>query len=319
MIIPALPFTLRQLEVFSTLARTGSFRASAEELGISQASVSSQLKVLEDQLGVTLFDRKPGRSPLLTAEGRAFESDLRHFYAAAQALAAHRVTGDRPEAAIQFRLLVGQGMFDFFIRQKLDGFLADHPNVELEFDTHPPTSDTPRLLQAGRFDFALINLREDQDVPPGMTPLARVRGGIYGHRRFAEGRNLPLTAEEVSLLPFVLPHAGSKQERELLTALARANIRPRKVVGHSQYYDVMGAMLERGIAVASFSEPLLRPEVRENVIQLMPVVDWRMLLFRKPAAPDPRRDAVERFLIASTIGDPAFPAAEVFQTTGVAD
>ncbi len=312
MIIPALPFTLRQLEVFAALARTGSFRTSAEELGISQASVSSQLKVLEEQLGLTLFDRKPGRTPLLTAEGRAFESDLRQFYAAAQVLAAHKVTGDRPESAIQFRLLVGQGMFDFFIRQQLDRFLADHPLIELEFDTHPPTSDLPRLLQGGRFDFALINLREDQDVPPEMTTLALVRGGIYGHRKFAEGRSLPLSPEEVSLLPFVLPHAGSKQERELLVALARANIRPRKVVGHSQYYDVMGAMLERGIAVASFSEPLLRPEARENVIQLMPVVDWRMLLFRKPAPPDPRRDQVQRFLVTSTIGNPAFPAMEVF-------
>ena len=313
MIIPSLPFTLRQLEVFATLARTGSFRTSAEELGISQASVSSQLKVLEEQLGLTLFDRQPGRTPLLTAEGRAFESDLHDFYAAAQVLAAHKATGDRAESAIHFRLLVGQGMFDFFIRQKLDGFLADHPLIELEFDTHPPTSDLPRILQAGRFDFALINLREDVDVPPDMTALARVRGGIYGHRKFAEGRKLPLSPEEVSLLPFVLPHAGSKQERELLAALARADIRPRKVVGHSQYYDVMGAMLERGIAVASFSEPLLRPEVRANVIQLMPVVDWRMLLFRKPAAPDPRRDAVEQFLVASTIGDPDFPAVELFR------
>ncbi len=318
MIIPNLPFTLRQLEVFSTLAQTGSFRASAEDLGISQASVSSQLKVLEEQLGFSLFDRKPGRSPLLTAEGRAFASDLREFYVAAQMLAAHKVAGDQRESAIQFRLLVGQGMFDFFIRQKLDGFLAENPLIELEFDTHPPTSDMLKFLQTGRFDFALINLREDVEAPPAMIPLATVRGGIYGHRKFAEGRKLPLSPEEVSLLPFVLPHAGSKQERELLAALSRADIRPRKVVGHSQYYDVMGAMLERGIAIASFSEPLLRPEVREQVIQLMPVVDWRMLLFRKPAPPDPRRDAVERFLITSTIGDPAFPAIEVFQSPGSA-
>lgn len=318
MIIPSLPFTLRQLEVFATLARTGSFRRSAEELGISQASVSSQLKVLEDQLGLTLFDRKPGRTPLLTAEGRAFENDLRAFYAAAQVLAEHKATGERAESAIHFRLLVGQGMFDFFIRQKLDGFLAENPLIELQFDTHPPTSDLPRLLQSGRFDFALINLREDQEMPPDMTALAKVRGGIYGHRKFAKGRKLPLSAQEISLLPFVLPHAGSKQERELLAALARFDIYPRKVVGHSQYYDVMGAMLERGIAVASFSEPLLRPEVRRDVIQLMPVVDWRMLLFRKPAAPDPRRDAVERFLVSSTIGDPAFPAIEVFHPASAA-
>lgn len=315
MIIPALPFTLRQLEVFSTLAKSGSFRACAEQLGISQASVSSQVKALEEQLGVTLFDRKPGRTPLLTSEGRAFEDDLRQFYAAAQALAAHKTAGDQPDRTIQFRVLAGQGMFDTYIRQKLDGFFAAHPEIELEFDTQPPTTELPRLLQRGRFDFALINLRTDQPIPPEMVPLCRVRGGIYGHRKFAEGRDLPLSPEEVSLLPFVLPHAGSKQERELLVALAAAGIRPRKVVGHSQYYDVMGAMLERGVAVASFTEPLLRPEIRDQVIRLMPATDWHMMLYRKPAAPDTRRDAVVDFLRESTIGDADFPAADAFAVT----
>lgn len=281
-------------------------------LGISQASVSNQIKVLEEQLGLTLFDRKPGSNPVLTAEGRAFARDLHEFYVSAQALAAHKVTSNKPEAPIHFRLLVGQGMFDTYIRHKLDGFFTEHPRIELEFDTQPPSTAIPSLLEKGRFDFALFNLRADQEMPAGVMPLAVVRGGIYGHRDFAEGRSLPLSPEEVSNLPFFLPHAGSRQERELLTALSATGIHPRKVVGHSQYYDVMGAMLERGVAVASFTEPLLRPEIRQTVIQLMPAVNWQMLLFRKPATPDIRRDAVERFLIDSTIGDPDFPYEKTF-------
>ncbi len=79
------PFTLRQLEVFSSLCTTRSFRRSAGTLGISQASVSNQMKALEGQLGLALFDRKPGRRPTLTAEGMAFLDDLRAFQAAAQA------------------------------------------------------------------------------------------------------------------------------------------------------------------------------------------------------------------------------------------
>jgi DNA-binding transcriptional LysR family regulator len=39
-----LPFTLRQLDVFASLCATRSFRRSAESLGISQASVSNQIK-----------------------------------------------------------------------------------------------------------------------------------------------------------------------------------------------------------------------------------------------------------------------------------
>src|SRR4051812_16505220 len=99
-IMTALPFTLRQLDVFASLCATRSFRRSAESLGISQASVSNQIKTLEEQLGVSLFDRRPGQRPTPTAEGMAFFDDLRAFQAAGEALAAHRRRGpnDAPQS-----------------------------------------------------------------------------------------------------------------------------------------------------------------------------------------------------------------------------
>ncbi len=312
MIISGLPFTLRQLEVFASLAETGSFRSCAEKLGISQASVSNQLKVLEEQLGITLFDRKPGRRPLLTAEGRAFETDLHDFSQAAQKLAAHRSRADGEEQPITLRLLVGQGMFDFYIRPRLDRFLVDNPQIVLDFETHPPAPEIARILRVGGLDYALVNIRDGDEEPAEMRPLALLDGGIYGHRSLAQGQPLPLTPEEVSALPFVLPPAGSRHERNSRASLARKGVRPRKIVAHSQYYDVMSAMLERGVAVAPFAKTMLRPEVREYVVELMPLVLWRMMLFRRPTAPDPRRDIVERFLIECTIGNPDFPVVTVF-------
>src|SRR5687767_11864723 len=115
-----LPFTLRQLEVFASLCATRSFRRSAESLGISQASVSNQMKALEEQLGVQLFARRPGQRPTLTPEGAAFFDDLRAFQAAGEALAAHRRrSGDEAEQRIRFRVLIGQGLLDGYIRSKL--------------------------------------------------------------------------------------------------------------------------------------------------------------------------------------------------------
>ena len=77
-----LPFTLRQLDVFASLCATRSFRRSAESLGISQASVSNQMKALEAQLGLQLFARRPGQRPTLTPDGMAFLDDLQAFQAA---------------------------------------------------------------------------------------------------------------------------------------------------------------------------------------------------------------------------------------------
>ena len=315
--MPALPFTLRQLEVFSSLVDTQSFRLSAERLGISQASVSNQIKVLEEQLGTRLFDRKPGLRPLLTADGQAFLVDLRAFEQAGAKLATHRRSmSDSENRPLRLRLLVGEGMFNGYVRPKLDGFFARHPLIELGFETVPPSSSLVKTIESERYDFALFNLRADFAIPPGLRRLARLRGGIYGHRKFARGLRLPLTPEQVNLLPFVLPPAGSRQEREVLQSLDHYGIRPRKVVGHSQYYDVMAAMLERGVAVSSFSEAILPRSMREEVILLLPIEDWNLLIYCKPAAADPRRDHVERFLVESVLDDPDFPSLQSF---GMAD
>jgi DNA-binding transcriptional LysR family regulator len=308
----SLPFTLRQLEVFSSLCTTRSFRRSAENLGISQASVSNQIKTLEDQLGVPLFGRRPGQRPTLTAEGMAFLDDLRVFRAAAEALASHkRRSSDEPQI-VRYTILVGQGMLDRYIRPKLDRFFAANPGVDLQFEGRTPSGDLARDVEDGRYDFAMIHRRADRAVESHLRQLALVRGGIYGHRKFASGRHVPLQPQVINTLPFIMPLAASTQEREMMQFFERHGIRPRRVIGHTQYYEVMAAMLERGVGVASFADSILPPEMRDDVIQLYPLENWRLLWFRKDAGSDPRCDAVERFLISSVLQDPNYRTISVF-------
>ena len=218
--MPNLPFTLRQLDVFESLCATRSFRRTAEALGISQASVSNQVKVLEEQLGLTLLSRRPGKRPSLTQDGLAFLDDLRAFRSAGERLAAHRRDLSEHERPVVYRIRVGQGLIDHFIRPKLDRFLAQNPSIELEFDAQPPSFRYVRDIDEGRFDFALFHLRADRPVEPGIRQLAMVRGGIFGHRKFLRDRQPPLDADEINHLPFILPRAGSDQEADVLRAYA---------------------------------------------------------------------------------------------------
>ena len=149
----------------------------------------------------------------------------------------------------------------------------------------------------------LIHQRADRPVEPYLRQLALVRGGIYGHRKFAEGRQLPLPAEMLNALPFIMPLAASAQEAEMLRLFDRYGIRPRRVIGHTQYYDVMAAMLERGVGVSSFADAILPTEMREQVIMLHPLENWRLLWYRKDAGGDPRCDAVQAFLVSSVLRD----------------
>src|SRR5919199_5911035 len=60
---------LRQLQYLSCIARVGGFRRAADELDISQATLSEQIKLLERELGVRLFERG-ARTVSLTEPGR---------------------------------------------------------------------------------------------------------------------------------------------------------------------------------------------------------------------------------------------------------
>ncbi|MDE1557265.1 MULTISPECIES: LysR family transcriptional regulator, partial [Comamonas] len=65
-----LHLTLRQLDIFSAVARHGSTVAAAEAVGLSQSATSAALQQLETGLGVQLFERV-GRHLVLNDAGRA--------------------------------------------------------------------------------------------------------------------------------------------------------------------------------------------------------------------------------------------------------
>lgn len=69
------PLPLSGLQAFEAAARTGSFRAAADELGISASAVSHAVRKLEDLLGAILFERE-GRSVRLNPVGSILASHV---------------------------------------------------------------------------------------------------------------------------------------------------------------------------------------------------------------------------------------------------
>ena len=81
---------LYQLRSFAAVAELGHLTRAAERLHVSQPAVSAQIKALEDELDVVLFERG-ATGMALTAAGRALLADARRVIAAAQALQSHAV------------------------------------------------------------------------------------------------------------------------------------------------------------------------------------------------------------------------------------
>lgn len=76
---------LKQVEYFIKVVETGSFSAAADELYISQSSLSKQIMALENELGFSLFDRSK-RKIVITPAGKVLLSHARNLYSAYQAM-----------------------------------------------------------------------------------------------------------------------------------------------------------------------------------------------------------------------------------------
>jgi len=303
-----LPFTLRQLEVFERLCELKSFRATSEALRVSQASVSNQIKVLEGQLGLKLFDRPSGKTPTLTREGAEFLADVVHFREAAMRLASHRRKNQAREnkESITIRFFVSQYLFNRLIRPNLAIVLEQSPNVDLRISSdHYDHSPSDYIWAAGH-DFILVHEDLGAKLHPNSKIVAQAPGGVFGHKKFLNGLSSPITVEEVSDLPFVLPPEGSFFENHVLSNLAKVGIKPNNVVARAQHFDVMCNIIDAGKAVGGTLHAIFSPEQRENVVMLYPSAGQRLVLYRHPGCLEPDHDLFEKFVISSALADPAY-------------
>ncbi len=122
-------FTLRQLQFFVAAAEAGSVSGAARGLSISQSSVTEAIRALEDDLGVSLFDRQ-ARGLLITHKGSAF---LRHARQILADVAAARMAFRDETEAITGRLSLGVTSLvaGYVLSDILQRFRRAFPLIEL--------------------------------------------------------------------------------------------------------------------------------------------------------------------------------------------
>ncbi|WP_189458244.1 LysR family transcriptional regulator [Jeongeupia chitinilytica] len=142
---PHLP--LNALRAFESSARQLNFTRAAQELNVTQAAVSQQVRALEDRLGCTLFKRLP-RGLALTDEGRALLPVLSDAFGRIEQVLKQFDGGHFHEV-----LTVGVvGTFAVgWLMPRLRRFGEAHPFVELRLLTHNNLVD----LAAEGLDFAI--------------------------------------------------------------------------------------------------------------------------------------------------------------------
>ncbi|WP_348263807.1 LysR substrate-binding domain-containing protein [Telmatobacter sp. DSM 110680] len=117
-----------RLMVLRAVARQLSFRKAAEELYLTQPAVSLQIKALEEDLGVQLFDRT-GSRVALTAAGRVMLNHAEQVHAMLQQ-AEHEIAAMSGELAGQLGLGASTTIAQYVLPSLLGKFLGAHPRVK---------------------------------------------------------------------------------------------------------------------------------------------------------------------------------------------
>jgi LysR family glycine cleavage system transcriptional activator len=146
---------LNALRVFEAAARHLSFKEAANELSITQAAVSHQIKTLEEYLGVELF-RRAGRGVQLTEAARACLPKLREGF---DALAA-AVETIRERAAESDLMITAPPVFTArWLMPRLADFSRREPKIELHVFA------SSKMVDAGALDspslVSGLDLRDD--------------------------------------------------------------------------------------------------------------------------------------------------------------
>ena len=250
---------LQTLPAFRAVARSQNLRAAAEELSLTHSAISQQIKLLEQQLGFEVFDRR-GRRVVLNAAGealqRAVEPALERLDDGVRAAAAAAAG-----AAQRLRVTLLPSFAQRWLLPRMASWRARHPDISIELDASQRLVDLQRegfhaALRSGLGPWRGLQCERLID-----SPLIAV-GAPAAARRLSR-RGAESLADEALL--------GETELWERWFALARCHVAVHPVAS----FNDSGLMLqaaEQDIGIALTRELLAADALREGrLVRLSPL------------------------------------------------
>lgn len=247
---------LHQLRYFLAVAETRSFSRAAERCGVTQPSLSQQIRKLEDELGYRLFDRLP-RGVLLTEVGRSLLPRARTILGEVRAVDA-AIRADLEEGRGAFRVGAIPTMAPYLLPRVLPRFVQAFPACELTVREDL----TDRLVEA--------LLDHELDLAIMSTPIENeaIQLKVLGKERLlvVAGKGYPLPAGDAPLglrdlrdAPTVVLHEMHclGQQVDVFCASKRVT---RRIVCRSTQLATVLRLVEVGLGISMVPEMCARAD-----------------------------------------------------------
>jgi LysR family nitrogen assimilation transcriptional regulator len=235
---------IRQLRYFVAIATFENFSKAAQQLHVAQSALSRQIKVLEEELGVTLFERHL-RGATLTPEGLELRKRAQHllriFDQVKEDVAG--VTGD-PSGSVVVGL--NPQVSNSAGAQLVQQFLREYPRGEFKF----VEALSPRLqemVSAGDVDIAVLSGRSPTEIPQvAIEPLFEDQACLIGKADDPLLQRPEIPIQSLRSLPLILHglRAGIRNELEILANKKRV---PLNVVVEVESTSIAKQLIREGM------------------------------------------------------------------------
>ena len=258
-----------------------SFRKAAEALHLSQPAVSQQIRALEEEAGVRLFDRAGGEGHgtqiALTEAGRVL---LRYANQAAQIMAeAQRALAElNHDVAGELRLGASTTIAQYLLPRILGAFLRQYPHVRLSV-TSGNTEEIAEAVAEQRVMLGIIegppmrrDLKTERLVQDEMVLI------VNPIHRWAASRS-PIRLEELGRVPLLLRERGSGSRRVVERALKQAGL-PLKSLNVAMELDSTEAIIsgvEAELGAGFVSRWAISKVLRLGTVRVARIRDLRIV------------------------------------------
>ena len=255
---------LYQLRSFVAVAEAGHLTRAAEKLHISQPAVSAQIKALEDELALTLFERTSS-GMVLTSAGERLLTDAERVLAAAQAM---RNVAKALKGEITGRIRVGTMSDPVFIRvgEFLNATVERHPLLQVELH-HEITGVAFEKVRDGELDASFYYGNMEHTSVGRM----RLRETTYRVAAPAAWKSRVATADWSSIAnqPWVITPSISTHYQLVRALFEKHGIEPSRVVEADQE-SVIANLVVSGVGMS-----LIREELALEKLAAGQVCLWR--------------------------------------------
>ncbi len=258
--------TLRQLRYIAAVARYGlNVSATAEQLHTSQPGISKQIRLLEDELGVEIFERTGRQLTRCTPAGQAI-IDLANRVL--------RETGNIERVAQEFRdpqagslsIATTHTQARYALPPIIDRFTEAWPRVALHMHQGTPMQ-IAEMAAAGTVDFAIATEAMEHFEDLVMMPCYHWDRAIIVRRDHPLAGKAELTLEDVAREPLITYVFGFTGRSRLDHAFNAAGLSPNVVLTATDA-DVIKTYVRHGLGIGILANMAYEPDKDADLVRL---------------------------------------------------